>query len=396
VKLYLDFNSTHPPDVIALEKSRAFYINHYANTSGLSAASQLTHRAVENAREKLAALLSIKPQQVIFTSCATESNNLLIQYFYNEFQKRAEFQKNKHPSIEAIFHVISSSLEHPSISETLKALPATDIEFIRFSKALKLRPMVLNRNEQYDVLCTVAVHSESGLRLPLEELFSLYRTKARYILCDYTQALGRLTNETTHEVSWLTRQDAFLTASGHKIGGGFGCGLIILPDSMSQSTHPMHLTRGGNQEFQIRAGSHNIEAIIAFAEALEHRIQENNEAQWKLIQNKFESMLRSKLAFLHGFEIIGSQADRAPGTSLLYLPNIPIDFLIMALDTAGITASTGTSCKSRARAPSQSLMHCGYTEAETLSVLRLSYDQTLTEAQIEYASGKIAEICRAL
>jgi cysteine desulfurase len=89
-------------------------------------------------------------------------------------------------------------------------------------------------------------------------------------------------------------------------------------------------------------------------------------------------------------QIIGAAATRAPGTTLLLLPGVPIDFLIMALDKEGITVSTGTSCKSRSRSPSAALLSMGYSEAEALSVVRLSYGQNLTTAEMEIVSTQLA------
>ncbi|MFO1470869.1 MAG: aminotransferase class V-fold PLP-dependent enzyme [Turneriella sp.] len=132
----------------------------------------------------------------------------------------------------------------------------------------------------------------------------------------------------------------------------------------------------------MRAGSHNTEAIISLAEALKRKLAANSYPAWQKVTGGFASLLKTAISKIAGAKIIAEDAPRAPGTLLLLLPQVPIDFLIMALDREGITVSTGTSCKSRSRSPSQALFAMGYSEAEALSVIRLSFDQNLTAADM--------------
>ena len=125
-------------------------------------------------------------------------------------------------------------------------------------------------------------------------------------------------------------------------------------------------------------------------------MEANDYTLWRQRTIDFERLLTEKLSFMAGFDIIGSQADRAPGTTLLLLPEVPIDFLVMALDKEGITVSTGTSCKSRSRTPSQALLAMGYSERHALSLIRLSYGQNFAGQEMATAAETIARAAAAL
>ncbi len=374
-KIYLDFNSTHPPDTVALAAGREFYLEHFANSSGLSLASQQVYERIERAREDIARLLCVGAEQIIFTSCATESNNLLVREFHS-----------RHKS--APFRVLTSPFEHPSIAETLKHLSETEIHAFRAEANGTIAAQHLHEAllQPCDLITLMAVQNESGVLLPASELLGALGASHTPVIVDFSQALPKLCRDanaplTPQLVKQLADRGAYLTATGHKTGAGFGAGLIITPPGHAK-LRKATLLAGGNQEFGLRAGSHNTEAIINLAEALKRKLAANSFPVWQSVSDKFATALKAAIAAIPGAKIIGEDAPRAPGTLLLLLPLVPIDFLIMALDREGITVSTGTSCKSRSRSPSQALIAMGYTEAEALSVIRISFDQNLTPAEI--------------
>ena len=374
-KIYLDFNSTHPPDAVALAAGREFYLAHFANSSGLSLASQQVNERIERAREDIARLLLVTAEQVIFTSCATESNNLLVREFHSRHKA-------------GTFRVLTSPFEHPSIAETLKQLENTEIHAFKAESNGTISENSLKKAlaEPFDLITLMATQNESGVLLPALEMMNALGANHMPVIVDFSQALPKLCNEENAPLSprlvkELTARGAFLTATGHKTGAGFGAGLIITPPGHA-ALKKTALLAGGNQEFGLRAGSHNTEAIISLAEALKRKLAANSYPAWQKVTGDFASLLKTAISKIAGAKIIAEDAPRAPGTLLLLLPQVPIDFLIMALDREGITVSTGTSCKSRSRSPSQALFAMGYSEAEALSVIRLSFDQNLTPADM--------------
>jgi len=413
-KIYLDFNSTHPPLEAILAEARAFYFEHFANSSGLSLASQHVNKRIDEARDTVAKLLGVLARQIVFTSCATEANNLIIRELYARRQGD-------------IFRVLSSPFEHPSVSECLKRLTNCEITYFKANRDGTIAAAEFEGIQwgDYQLITMMAVQNESGGVLPLETLAAALPAVHPPVLADFSQALPKFAQDASRElksefIGELTQKNFFVTATGHKLGAGFGAGLVVLPRGFAKAD-AMPLLAGGNQEYGHRAGSHNTEAIIAFALALTHKLECNNYALWHETTRDFEARLLQKLPPSLGASIVGAalpwpavsaaepmatrtpsategtggaqpwRATRAPGTTLLLLPRIPIDFLIMALDREGITVSTGTSCKSRSRTPSAALLAMGYSETEALGVVRLSYDQNLSAADRERASTILAE-----
>ncbi|AFM10843.1 cysteine desulfurase family protein [Turneriella parva] len=384
-KVYLDFNSTHPPDHEALGEARAFYFEHFANSSGLSLESQLVNQKIEWAREQIAQIFTVQPKQIIFTGSATESNNLLLREFY---RRRGERR----------LRVICSPFEHPSIAEPLKRFPEADITFMKASRDGAIEPV--SPQSAADLAVLMAIQNESGLVLPLEDFAQQFFSQSIPVLADASQLIPKLCPDgptclQPRFIRYLTDRGCYVTATGHKVGAGFGAGLIITPpENVLSDNEP--LLAGGNQEHGLRAGSHNVEAIIALALALGRRIAETSFTKWKAHTQRFEGYLLSAFSGLQGAEIIGANMQRAPGTTLLLLPGVPIDFLIMALDKAGITVSTGTSCKSRSRTASAALLAMGYSESEALGVVRLSYDQNLSDETMQTVASTLATAANRL
>lgn len=183
-KIYLDFNSTHPPDAAALAAGREFYLEHFANSSGLSLASQQVYDRIERARQDIASLLCVSAEQIIFTSCATESNNLLIREFHSR-QKSGPFR------------VLTSPFEHPSIAETLKHLGNTEIHAFRAEGDGTIATATLSENtaQPYELITLMAAQNESGVLLPALELMTALPEKHPPVIVDFSQALPKLCRE---------------------------------------------------------------------------------------------------------------------------------------------------------------------------------------------------------
>ncbi len=388
-KIFLDFNATHPPIPHVLEAARAFYLEHFANSSGLSLESQRVNKRIEEARENIAATLGVDPRQIVFTSCGTESNNLLLRAFHRLAVKS-----------HGEFRALLSPFEHPSVQTQLLALDETTLHTLPVTRSGTIAEAAWSESpKKIDCIAAMAVHNETGLALPVEKLLENFGGSVPFLV-DCAQWLPKIATNAPRWLSpkyikTLTDQGAYVTATGHKLGAGFGAGLVVLPRRHALKTESP-LLAGGNQEHGLRAGSHNTEALIALELALTHKAQTNDYALWEETTSRFEALLRKNLQSVAGFEIVGSRAERAPGTSLLLLPNVPIDFLVMALDKEGITVSTGTSCKSRSRSPSAALLAMGYSERDALSVVRLSYPQTLGSETAATVAAALAAAVDAL
>lgn len=393
--IYLDYNATHPPDTEILKQALDEYLHHFANSSGLSLQSQKTHDLIEKQRSLFAGLLGVKNDRVVFTSSATEANSLVISAL-----KQMLSSQGKIPETAV------SLLEHPSVSESVlrsgfkvRLLPVTRGGVIDVDEYIR-------KAEPADFSIAMLAHNETGVIQPVAELQQavLSQNKDAVFLCDISQALPKMTaidnpvdsGLSTGIVAAITGHRGFVTLAGHKIGAGFGCAALILPDHIKpEELQPYMLIAGGAQEQSLRAGTHNTFAIVALVKTLAHRLKNQTLVQ-QIAQNtrSFENLLKKELPCFQ--KIIGQESPRLPGTTLALFDSLPIDFALMGLDRAGITVSTGTSCKSRSRQASEALLAMGYTEKQALSVLRFSYGKDFDQQQQQYTVQTLKKLCESL
>ncbi|MCS6983794.1 MAG: aminotransferase class V-fold PLP-dependent enzyme [Leptospiraceae bacterium] len=392
--IYLDFNATASPDEEVLKHALEVYLRNFGNSSGLSFFSQKSFQLVEQCRERISQLLGLSAKQVIFTSSATEANHIFITTLWLKALKEGR-----------VFRPLLSQLEHPSIVELVLKLPHTEILWYGLSNRGELKLDGLEEKiERADAAFMMAAHNESGMLLPLESFFELVQEKRRDslpLLCDASQVLRHIHPHSPIKSDFFSQKPElplFFSLASHKIGAGMGCGLLLRPrgtwgDFFEENT----LFVGGNQEYKIRSGTHNLMAIYAMTLKLEKLIKnmEDYEELRKLTQS-FEEKIERSLKPLLDIEIIGKESERLAGTSLVLFRNLDIDFFLMALDQEGVVVSTGTSCKSRSRTASPGLLSMGYTEEEALSVIRFSFDTSFNEELQQQVVGKMEKIIQEL
>lgn len=388
--IYLDFNATAIPDEAVLKEALNKYLEFYANSSGLSLFSQKCFRLVNECRKKIASCFGLKENQVIFTSSATEANQIFITTLW---KKNLELKKP--------FYPLLSKLEHPSIVELVQKLPFTEPLWYKLSKKGELaEPELKEKIKKADCAIMMAAHNESGLILPLKEFISLiYELRQADIplLCDASQVLRHISFSSPFKPNFFCENypiPVFFSLASHKIGAGMGCGLLIRPKGLWGNFFENNtLFVGGNQEFQIRSGTHNLQAIYAMALKIEKIFQNFEDYErLKKLTERFEEKLKFFLKDILTIEIIGSEGERLAGTSLILFPAVAIDFFLMALDKEEIFVSTGTSCKSRSRTASPGLLSLGYSEEEALSVIRFSYGVEFSETIQDNTIFKIKRI----
>ena len=393
MQLYLDYNSTCPPNTSILDNITKLYFTHFANSSGRSLFSQKSSKLIEEARSTVASIFNVQLKQIVFTSSASEANHIALWSLQNYF---IFHKKNK------IFRIAYSPFEHPSIIETIKRLPNTESFILKVNLNGDLDLDYLKHliiEENIHCIAMMLVHNESGLILPIDTIINIIKEYPNiFLLCDSVQALYKLRENTSVEnlslnlFSAALHHNILFTFAGHKIGAGFGTGVLILPLNNNFNTiESLSPFGGGFQEFTWRPGSHNFYSIICFAEVLkEITSSANNYLQLKEITSTFEenlNLILSKYLSNNSLDnnfIIGKNNIRLAGTSFVILPNVSIDFLLIKLDQLGVVVSTGSSCKSNSRIPSKSLLAMGYTEDVALNTIRFSYDISFTVDKQKY------------
>lgn len=345
--IYLDHNATTPAKPQVCEKvlqTLAFP----GNASAVHKAGREARRLIEDSRETLLKALNAGPRDVlVFTSGATEANNMVLQKSVVE-------------------RVIVSAIEHPSAlpasAEKIPVLPSGVIDVQALEK-------MLAGSTKQTLISVMLVNNETGVIQPVEAVVALAKKYGCTVHTDATQAFGRIPLD-------LQKLGAdFVTLSAHKMGGPQGVGCLVICNCVALPP----LLLGGNQEKNQRAGTENLAGIAGFAEAAKLA---DVAAYQKLavLRDKIESELTAAAPTL---KIFGREAPRVANTTMFALPGVSSETQLIALDLAGICVSNGSACSSGTVKASHVLKAMGASEAEAQSSLRVSLGWNTTEKDVE-------------
>ncbi|XDD45152.1 cysteine desulfurase family protein [Leptospira sp. WS39.C2] len=341
---YFDYNATHPPYQEILESCLSDYIENFYNPSGITRYSLKNQGKIEQTRKYLSQVTKGKEKQFIFSSTGTEANFLLIQSL-----------RVLYPDLDS---VIVSPFEHSSMYSALENF-GFEFTILQTNKSGTINLNHLSellKNNPKPVICLYA-GNETGVIQPAETIHSLVKESGQMFYSDLMQAFCKI----PVPFHWF---DGY-TFSGHKIGAGMGAAVTYLPVENKN----IRLFGGGNQENEHRAGTENSFAISCLQKVCEIQTNSLLEKNFKL--KEFQTYIEENLESM-GCEIIAKNENRLPNTTFLILPIQTVDFFLLGLEEKGIIVSTGSSCKSRAREASKSLLLMGYSEDEALRAIRIS------------------------
>lgn len=314
-RTYLDYNASAPLRQEALEVMLDTF-KEPGNASSIHAYGRCSRNAIETAREQVANLLSARASDVIFTSGATEANNMVLHSFKDSI-------------------IWVSAIEHPSILNSTfinEIIPVTEngvVDLEAFSNMLETLP-------EPSLISTMLVNNETGAIQPVEKMARLAKKKYPnlHFHSDGVQAAGRI------EVNFPSLQVDFFSLSAHKIGGPQGVGaLVMLPGS-----HIKPLFIGGGQEKRLRAGTENVAGIAGFGKSCE--LVSNEISAFQELAKLRDYMEKKLLAIAPEIIIFCHNIDRVSNTSAISLPSVPAQTQIMALDLDGVAVSSGSACSS--------------------------------------------------
>ena len=366
-RVYLDHNATTPLRPEAREAAVSA-LDLIGNPSSVHADGRQARNLLEEARERIAAVLNAKPSQVYFCSGATEAANWLLfdprgrTLFLNPIEHKCVIEGHRFALRSA---VRSLGIDGGGV---------VDLETVRAALS----------QPGPKVFAIQAANNETGVLQPLDSILSLAAGhKDTLILCDAVQAPGRLALEP------LRQADAFFI-SAHKFGGPKGIGAAVIRNG----DWPLDaLIRGGGQERGKRSGTENLAGGAGMAAALEVAVAERVEfaargAGWR---KKLETDLRS---IAPDAVIFGEQAERLPNTTCFALPGRSAETLLIAFDLEGIAVSSGSACSSGRVEKSHVLEAMGLAPEIARGAIRVSTGWTTTEADIERFSTALEKICR--
>jgi len=372
-RIFLDNNSTTRPLDEVIDLMAAEYRTHYANPGSAHADGRQARRVLEDARERLAALVGALPEEVIFTSGGTESINLAIQGFLTG----------------APGEIALSAGEHPATVNTIRKLAPRGIR----QRVIPLEPdgrIDVAALEQFDwqqiqLATLILAHNETGVIQDVSPLAALCQQHNIPLHLDCVQAIGKIPFH-FHE-SGATA----VSLAAHKFHGPRGVGALIV----KEGARLLPQIAGGHQERGKRAGTEPVALAAGMARALECMVQEQEQRseQIRVLRDRLQQGLSEQCPPV---VINGSLEHRLSNTLNVSFPGLDGEALLISLDLAGISCSLGSACASGSRDPAPVLLAMGCPEPVYRSAVRLSLSFQNTVEEIEEAICRISKVVNQL
>lgn len=383
---YFDHNATTPLDPFVLEAMLPYMGAQFANASATYTAGREARRAVDQAREQVAAALDADPSEVIFTASGSEANNLLVRGFTD-----AMLAEGLTPA-----GVACTQIEHPCVAEPVRALgragwSVSEIGVTSEGVAQATRVAALPANVR--LLSVMSANNETGVLQPVAQLSQTFKSGRDGVRCFHTdavQAFGK------HPFSFRELNAAgvdALTVSAHKIGGPKGAAALVRDRQLPL----MPLVYGGGQEQGLRSGTENVAAIVGFGVACSRAVADlakrTSEAQ--RLQQRLDGWLRSR-----GAVIFSAGAERLANTTFAAFPGIDGETLVSLLDRQGVAIASGAACGSGKSGVSAILLAMGVDPVLAKGAIRISlgmmpYGTTTIEA-VDHLIGQLDKVLSQL
>jgi cysteine desulfurase len=362
-RVYLDWNATTPlrPEAKAAMEA-AWDIS--GNPSSVHAEGRKARRLVEDARAAVAAAVSARPQDVVFSSGGTEANMLALT---------PGLRRGSGPPVRRL---LVSAIEHASVIAGGR-FPAEAIGTIRVTRAGLVDLDHLRNLLDGGAPALVSVmlaNNETGAIQPVAGVADIVHEAGGLLHVDAIQALGKV------PVDVRTSKADLLTLSAHKIGGPKGVGAVVLSEDV-QGLEP--LLRGGGQELGRRAGTENVAGISAFGAAAKAAMAglEGDALRIKGLRDRLEDGLGQSSEMM----VFSQDVRRLPNTTLFTIPGLKAETAVIGFDLAGIAVSSGSACSSGKVQPSHVLAAMGYGRELAQGAVRLSLGWSTTEADVDLA-----------
>lgn len=371
--IYFDNAATTPVEKEVALVAEKFMTEYYGNASTLYKLGRNAREAVEQARERIAKFLQVTPEEIIFTSGGTESNNLALQGL-------AQAQPEKK-------HIITSVIEHPSVIEVCKMRERRGykVDYITVDKEgiVDVEEIKKKINENTLVVTIMHVNNEIGTIQPIEEIAQICRARNVPFHTDAVQSFGKMNIDAS--------KFDLLSASGHKINAPKGAGFLYIKKGVK--IHP--LMHGGGQERGIRSGTENVAGIAALGKAVEiaeKRLKKKKDEKIRKLRDK----MIAELLKIPGTRLNGSKDKRLWNNVSISFMDAEGEAIVLMLDEKGICCSTGSACSSHSLKSSSVLKAIGLDDSESHGSIRLTLGWQSTEREVNYAVKEIKKVVERL
>ena len=367
--VYLDHAATTPmfPEAVA---ALAAQLTATGNPSSLHASGRHARRVVEESRETIARALDCRPGEVVFTSGGTESNNLALKGIYWS-------RRNADPRR---VRILSTSIEHHAVLDPLHWLgeaEGAEVELLPVDGLGRvdvgaLRAAVDRDPESVALISVMWANNEVGTVQPISEVVEIASPHGIPVHTDAVQAVGSL------PVGFAGSGVDALTLTGHKVGGPYGVGALIVRRDLEMTA----LVHGGGQERDIRSGTIDTPAIAGLAAAVELSVKHQPEHAAR-VSDLRDELVRRVREVVPEAVYNGDPVHRLPGNAHLRFPGCEGDSLLMLLDARGIECSTGSACSAGVPQASHVLLAMGFDDEDARCSLRFSLGHTSTRSDVD-------------
>ncbi len=376
--IYLDHAATTPTDPAVVEAMLPFFTADFGNPSSIYQLGQEGRAALDQSRRQVAAVLGCKPAEVLFTSGATESNNLALRGIVADWRLR--HAPDERP------HIIISTIEHHAVLDVADDLTAmgAELDVVVCDDQGMVEPEQVRAAVRPNT-CLISVmyaNNEIGAIQPIEEISAIGTEHDIPVHTDAVQAAGLL----NLDVRQLGVD--MLALSAHKFYGPKGVGLLYV----KKGTPIRFQQRGGGQEAGRRGGTENVPLIVGLAEAL-RRAEETREVYAQHCHTLRNRLWEALSAEINAIELNGPEpgGDRLPNNLNVIVPGVQGETMLLNLDLLGVAASAGWACTTGNSAPSHVLLAIGRSDEEARASLRLSVGRGNSAEEIDDAAEGFIE-----
>jgi cysteine desulfurase len=374
-RIYLDFAATTPVDERVLQAMLPYFSQDFGNSSSVHFFGQRAEAALEHARETLANGLNCRSDEVIFTSCGSESDNLALRGV--ALAARRQRKAN---------HLLIAPLEHHAVSRTalqLADLHGFDVEFLPNDATGRTQADEVARRLRPDtaLVSVMYANNEIGTINPIAKIGEVCRQRGIPFHTDAVQAAAYL------PVDVQALKIDLLSLGAHKFYGPKGVGALYV----RKGTPILPVQTGGGQEFGLRAGTHNTPYLVGMAEAFRLAQVERQQRVWHLLPLR-DRILGQVLEEIPDARLTGHPQERLPNHASFVFKGVDGNTLLMMLDAQGFACSSGSACKTGSPEPSDVLTALGYEREWALGSLRITLGVSTSPDDVEAFLKALPEV----
>jgi len=373
--IYLDNNATTQLDPSVIEEMLPFLKEHYGNPSSGYAFATGARKALDFARERLAALLGCEPSEIVFTSGGTESNNAVIN---------SALQSDPRGK-----HVVTSAVEHSAVLRPCQDLTkrGCEVTFVGVDRDgnVDLAELEAAIRPETALVSMMWANNETGVLFPVEQIAEICRAKGVLFHTDAVQAVGKIPIRLRDTVI------NFLSLSAHKFHGPKGVGALYV----NRRTRFLPLIAGGGQEDGRRGGTENVASIVGLGKAAQRAAEylPQEQTQVRAMRDRFEKTI---LQSVNGASVNGARAARLPNTTSFLFEGIESPAALLLLDRHHICCSAGSACRTGSQEASHVLRAMNSSSDGARRSLRFSLGRFNSESQIDRATEIVPKVVEKL